>query len=296
VGAPVLFVILWSTGFVFSKESIKYGEPMTILTIRYAAASVLCAGLALVGRAGWPSGRSLVHVVAIGLLMLAVYIGGVFAAIDHGLPTGVAALIVGIQPLLSACLVGVVLGERVSLVQWAGFILGLAGVALVLLDKLTFDDATVAGVLLATLALIGITAGTLYQKRFGAHVDVRAATAIQYAAASLAVLAVALPLESQHIEWTASLAGSLAWMVVVLSVGTMNLLYVLIRRGEVVKISSLFYLVPPVTALFGYFWFGETLGAVALGGMALAVVGVALVQRGGERTPSRTDQAVVEPG
>jgi drug/metabolite transporter (DMT)-like permease len=280
-GAPALFVVLWSTGFVFSKESLKYAEPMTILAIRFGAASALALVLTLAGRAAWPARHELPHVVVVGLLVHGCYIGGVFAAIDHGLPAGLAALVVGLQPLVSACLVGVLLGERVTPIQWVGCLLGFAGVVLVLWTKLTFDRATAGAILLCVLALAGITAGTLYQKRFCADVDVRSSQVVQYAAAALAVLTLALLFEDMSVRWTAALVGSLAWMVLVLSIGTISLLLVLIRHGAAVRTASLFYLVPPVTALMAWAWFDETLGPVALAGLAVAAVGVALVQRGG---------------
>jgi drug/metabolite transporter (DMT)-like permease len=204
-----------------------------------------------------------------------------FAAIDQGLPAGLAALIAGLQPLVSACLVGVLLGDRVTGMQWVGCVLGFAGVVLVLWTKLTFDRATTTAILLAVLALAGITTGTLYQKRFCADVDVRSSQVVQYAAAALAVLLLALAFEDMDVRWTPALVGSLAWMVLVLSIGTISLLLVLIRRGAAVRTASLFYLVPPVTALLAWAWFGETLGPAALAGLAVAAIGVALVQRGG---------------
>lgn len=280
-GAPALFVLLWSTGFVFSKESLKYAEPMTILAIRFGAASVLALGLTLVWRGVWPSARQLPHVAIVGLLLHGCYIGGVYVAIDQGLPAGVAAVIAGLQPLVSACFVGVLLGDRVTAMQWVGCVLGFAGVLLVLWTKLTFDRATTTAILFAVLALAGITAGTLYQKRFCADVDVRSSQVVQYAAAAVAVLALALAFEDMEVRWTPALVGSLAWMVLVLSIGTMSLLLVLIRRGAAVRTASLFYLVPPVTALMAWAWFGETLGPAALAGMGVVAVGVALVQRGG---------------
>ena len=293
VGAPALFVVLWSTGFVFAKESLNFAEPTTVLALRFGLAAVLTLGLAVGAGASWPSRRLLLHVVVVGLLIHGCFIGGVFAAIYRGLPASLSALIVGLQPLLSACVVGLALGERVTPEQWVGFVLGLGGVALVLSSKLTFDRATVGSVLLAVLALFGITAGTLYQKRFCAQVDVRSGQAVQYAVAAVAMLVLALAFGSLHIEWTASFVGSLAWMVIVLSTGTMSLLYVIIRHGAAVKTASLFYLVPPITALFAFLWFGETLGPTALAGMAVAAAGVALVQRGRLRGAGR---ATIRPG
>jgi drug/metabolite transporter (DMT)-like permease len=268
---------------VFSKESLKYAEPMTILAIRFGAASVLALVLTLAARAAWPARPEAPHVVVVGLLVHGCYIGGVFAAIDHGLPAGLAALVVGLQPLVSACLVGVLLGERVTPLQWLGCVLGFAGVVLVLWTKLTFDRATTGAILLTVLALLGITAGTLYQKRFCADVDIRSSQVVQYAAAALAVLAFALLFEDMSIRWTAALAASLAWMVLVLSIGTISLFLVLIRHGAAVRTASLFYLVPPVTALMAWAWFDETLGPAGLAGLGVAAIGVALVQRGGRQ-------------
>jgi drug/metabolite transporter (DMT)-like permease len=237
--------------------------------------------VALLGQATWPDPATGVHVAVVGLLMHGGYLGGVFASIAHGLPAGLSALIVGLQPLLTACVVGPLLGERVRPLQWAGFILGLAGVALVLADKLAFDRASLGAAALSGLALVGITAGTLYQKRFCAGVDLRSGAVIQYAAATAAMLAIALPAETMRIAWTPQFAAALAWLCLPMSLGAVSLLLVLIRRGAAAKVASLFYLVPPLTALFAWALFGETLGALALAGMALAALGVALVQRGG---------------
>ncbi|MFN8185890.1 MAG: DMT family transporter [Gaiellales bacterium] len=282
VGAPALFVVLWSTGFITSKEAVKYAEPMTLLVIRYAAAAVLCLAIALLLRARWPARRTLGHMVVVGLLLHGCYIGGVFAAIDHGLPASVAALVVGLQPILTAVVVGPLLGERFRPAQWLGLALGLAGVALVLLRNLETEGWAVGAILLAVLALVGITAGTLYQKRFCANEDVRSASVIQYAATCLALLPLAFAFDSGEIDWAPALVASLAWMVVVLSVGAVSLLYLLIRYGEAGRTASLFYLVPPVTAVLAWLWFGESLGWVGVVGIAVTAVGVSLVQRGGQ--------------
>ncbi len=278
--APALFVLLWSTGFIGAKAGLPYAEPFTFVALRYLFVVALMLPLALVLRAAWPRRRiDVFHLVVAGLLLHAVYIGGVFASIYHGLPAGISALIVGLQPLLTATMVGPLLGERVTARQWLGLLLGLAGVALVLANKLAFDRATGGAVALSVLALLGITFGTIYQKRFCTAADMRSSAVIQFAAAGLACLAIAWPLETMRVEWSAEFAAALAWLVIVLSIGTVSLLYLLLRRGAAAKIASLFYLVPPVTALFAWLLFGETLGALALAGMALAAAGVALVQR-----------------
>jgi drug/metabolite transporter (DMT)-like permease len=220
-------------------------------------------------------------VIVVGLLLHGCYIGGVFAAIDHGLPASVAALVVGLQPILTSVVVGPLLGERFRPAQWLGLTLGFGGVALVLLGNLEVEGWAVGAILLALLALLGITAGTIYQKRFCADEDVRSASVVQYAAACVALLPLALAFDSGEIDWTPALVGSLAWMVVVLSVGAVSLLALIIRHGEAGKTASLFYLVPPVTAVLAWLWFGESLGWAGVLGIAITAVGVALVQRSG---------------
>ncbi|MBP2299267.1 DMT family transporter [Azospirillum picis] len=277
---PGLFVLLWSTGFIGAKYGLPYVEPLTFLLIRLGLVAVVLALVALASRAPWPKDwRSAGRIALAGLLVHGVYLSGVFLAIAHGLPAGVTALIVGIQPLLTAALSGPLLGERVSGRQWAGLLLGLIGVGLVVREKLAVDAEHLAGIGYAAAALVGITLGTLYQKRHGAGMDLRSGTAIQYAATSL-VLAVVAPLtETMQVQWTGELVFALAWLCFVLSVGAIFLLFALIRRGAAAKVASLFYLTPPVTALVAWAMFGERLGLLALAGMAVAVCGVALVNR-----------------
>jgi drug/metabolite transporter (DMT)-like permease len=238
---------------------------------------------ALLLRAAWPGVRAMLHVAVVGVLMHAAYLGGVFASIHHGLPAGVSALIVGLQPALTACVVLPLLGERVSRMQWAGLALGLVGVVLVLYEKLAFEGITLFSVSLSVLALLGITAATLYQKRYCGAIDLRTGTLIQYAAAGVVVGILAFVLETRRIDWTASFIFALSWSVLVLSIVSISLLYWMIRRGEAARIASLFYLVPAVTAVMAAVMFGEALHAIALAGMALVAIGVALVQRGAGR-------------
>ena len=277
---PAVFVLLWSTGFIFSKMGLPYAEPLTFVALRYAIVVAVMLPVALLLRAQWPArAADVLHLVVAGLLLHAVYIAGVFASIYHGLPAGISALICGLQPVLTATLVGPFLGERVTGRQWLGLLLGLFGVALVLGDKLTFDATTGGAVALSVLAVFGITLGTIYQTRFCTTADMRSSAVIQFTAAGLACLALALPLETMHIEWSGEFIFALLWLCLVLSIGTVSLLYLLLRRGAAAKIASLFYLVPPVTALFAWALFGETLGMLALAGMGLVAFGVALVQR-----------------
>ena len=195
------------------------------------------------------------------------------------MPAGLAALIVGIQPLLTAALVGQMLGERVSPRQWFGFVLGLVGVALVVEHKLTFAGAELEGFLFCLLGLAAITLGTIYQKRFGGSMDLRSTSVIQFAASAAVMGVVAVAFEDMHVDWTGEFVLALGWLCVVLSIGAITLLFVMIRQGAAGKVASLFYLVPPVTALMAWPMFGETLGLIGILGMGVAAVGVAFVNR-----------------
>jgi drug/metabolite transporter (DMT)-like permease len=278
---PGLFVVLWSTGFIGAKYGLPYAEPMTFLTLRFAIVAAVMLPVSLLLGARWPSDwRAAGHVAMVGILLQGAYLGGVYFAIGHGMSVGLSVLIVGLQPVLTAALVGLALGERVSRRQWLGLGFGLAGVALVVWHKLAFDTEHLAALAADTAALLGITVGTLYQKRYCADLDLRSATVIQNGAASLALLALAVPFETMHIEWRIEFIATMAWLCLVLSLGATMLFLFLLRRGAASRITSLFYLVPPVTAFMAYLLFGETLGATALVGMAFTALGVALVNRG----------------
>lgn len=275
---PGLFVLLWSTGFIGAKLGLPDAEPATFLALRFAIVSVLLAGLALAVGAPWPrSGTAIGHMVVAGLLLHGVYLGGVFASIAHGVPAGVSALIVGIQPVLTAAVVGRVFGERVTGLQWSGFALGIIGVALVVWNKLDLGLGSPFGYGLSFLALFGITIGTVYQKKFCGGMDLRSGNAIQFAATTLFLLPFAVAFETMHIEWTGRFIFALAWLCLVLSLGAISLLFLLLRRGAAAKVSSLFYMVPPCTAVIAWILFDETLGPLSIAGMACAIVGVALV-------------------
>lgn len=281
IAAPAVFVVLWSTGFIAAKAGLPFVEPLTFLVIRFVPVAALMLAVALATHAPWPDNPAQWgHSALVGVLMHGAYLGGVFLAIAHGMPAGIVSLIVGLQPILTAVVVGPLLGERVRPRQWLGLALGFGGVVLVLLGKLTLDGATAAAAGFALVALAGVTFGTLYQKRFCATVDLRSGAVIQYTAAGLALLPLALIGETMQVDWTAELVVAIAWLSFVLSVGTVSLLWVLVRRGAAARVASLFYLVPPITALFAWALFGETLGPVALAGMAVAATGVALVQKG----------------
>jgi drug/metabolite transporter (DMT)-like permease len=279
---PLLFVVLWSTGFIGAKLGLPDCEPLTLLTLRYAAVLVLMGAIVLATRAPWPAGPAQwAHIGVTGLLIHAVYLGGVFNAIRLGLPAGVTALVVGLQPVLTALGASLFLRERVRATQWAGLALGLGGVALVVAHKIaaTGGPAAVQPLVPAAIALVGITAGTLYQKRFCPTFDLRTGSVIQFLP-SLAVTAlVAWRTETMVVHWTPAFVFALGWLVLVLSLGAVSLLNVLIRSGSAVNVASLFYLTPPTTALIAWAMFGETLTGLALVGMAVTVFGVWLARK-----------------
>lgn len=280
---PLLFVLLWSTGFIGAKFGLPHAPPLGFLSIRYAAVLVLMGAVALLTRAPWPrTPGAWLHIAVSGLLVHAVYLGGVFTAIGHGLPAGVASLVVGLQPVLTALGAGLFLGERVRRTQWLGLALGFVGVALVVANKVAAQTSTHGLVTMlapALFALLGITAGTLYQKRFCPAFDLRTGSVIQFLPCLVVTGLLAWLTETRPVEWTASFVFALAWLVLVLSLGAVSLLNVLISRGSAVNVASLFYLTPPATALIAWALFGETLGGLALLGMGLAVFGVWLARR-----------------
>jgi len=282
--APLLFVLLWSTGFIGAKFGLPYAEPLTFLATRYVLVIALMGALALAMRAPWPRDwRQVAHIAVAGLLVHAVYLGGVFMAIHRGLPAGVTALVVGMQPLLTALGAGWLLRERVTRRQWGGLALGFVGVTLVVSSKVTVGDVApgALGAMLAPAlaALAGITLGTLYQKRFCPGFDLRSGAVIQFVPTLALTAWLASRTETLDVVWSGEFVFALLWLVLVLSLGAISLLNMLIRSGSAVNVASLFYLTPPTTALLAWLLFGETLGAVALAGMVVAVGGVWLARK-----------------
>ena len=276
---PLLFVFLWSTGFVGAKYGLPYAEPLSFLLTRYGLVIALMTAIALATGAPWPKRRrDWLHIGVSGVLVHAIYLGGVFVAIKHGLSAGITALVVGMQPLLTGLLSGSMLGEKVSARQWGGLGLGFVGIALVVSGKLG-DGALGPMLIPALVALLGITAGTLYQKRFCPKFDLRSGSVIQFVpSAVLTAIAVAI-FEDYRIDWNGHFLFALGWLVLVLSIGAISLLNLLIRSGSAVNVASLFYLTPPTTALIAFFVFGENLTLTVAFGMAVAVSGVYLVGR-----------------
>ncbi len=277
--APLLFVVLWSTGFIGAKYGLPHAEPLSFLLVRYLLVVSLMTLIALVTRAPWPKdGRQWFHIGVAGLLVHAIYLGGVFVAISKGLPAGVTSLVVGIQPLLTAVGAGWLLNETVLKRQWAGLVLGFVGVTMVVSGKMG-SGFELDALWPALAALAGITAGTLYQKRFCPSFDWRTGAIAQFLPTAIATGVVVAVAGNFRVEWVPDFIFALAWLVLVLSLGAISLLNMLIRRGTAVNLASLFYLVPPCTALIAWFLFDERLAGMALAGMALAVWGVYLARK-----------------
>ncbi|WP_404367174.1 DMT family transporter [Marinobacter sp.] len=281
---PVTFVLLWSTGFIGAKFGLPYAEPFTLLFYRMLLTLLCLGGLILILKPLWPrSWKQAVHLGVTGLLVHGAYLGGVFYAIEAGMPAGLTALVVGLQPLLTGMTMVLLLNERLTGRVWLGLLMGLAGVILVLAEKLEpgsaglFAGFPLWAVLCAVAALFGISMGTLYQKRFCGATDLLTGTFIQYCAAATLFGILAVSLETMVVDWTPQLIFALAWLVLVLSLGAIGLLMALIKRGASAQVASLFYLVTPVTALEAWLLFDERLGWMAAAGTAIAVSGVYLV-------------------
>ena len=281
--APAVFVLLWASGFIGAKLGLPYAEPMTFLTVRMAAVVLVLGLIIVLTRPLWPSRAGVLHSAVVGLLVHGCYLGGVFVAIDRKLPVGFVALVVSLQPILTSTLANRVLGERVTLRQWAGLALGVTGVYLVVHGH-TEGAAPPFAWAAAIVGLIGMTLGTLYQKRFGGSIEWRTGFFIQYVAAAALFAAGALAAETLKVQWTPQFLLAIGWLVFGLSLGAIWLLYFLIRHQAAARVLSLFYLTPPFTALMAWLMFDEQLSPLALAGMAVCVAGVALVNwRAGEK-------------
>jgi drug/metabolite transporter (DMT)-like permease len=274
--APVVFVVLWASGFIGAKFGLPYAGPMTFLTVRMGGVVVVLGLIIVATRPVWPSRTGALHSAVTGMFVHGCYLGGVFVSIDHKLPAGLTALVVGLQPVLTSTLANRILGERVSSRQWLGLALGLAGVYLVVQGRTEGDAPPIAWVA-ATFALFGITIGTLYQKRFGGGIEWRTGLFIQYVTAALVFLVAASVTETMTVHWTGEFLFAVVWLVFVLSLGAIWLLYFMIRRQAATGVASLFYLTPAVTALMAWMLFDERLSPPALAGMAICLIGVALV-------------------
>jgi drug/metabolite transporter (DMT)-like permease len=283
--APVVFVLLWSSGFIGARYGLPYIEPMTFLAVRMIFVVLIMGAIALITRARWPRGAEIGHSLAAGSLVHGLYLGGVFVAISQGVPAGISALIPGLQPILTSTLAGRFMGEKVTRLQWFGLALGLVGVLMVLHDRRMVAEGSVLGWIASFASLIGITLGALYQKRYCGAIDWRAGNTVQYIGACVLFGLAAFAFETRVIHWTGELVFALVWLVFVLSVAAVALMYWLIRRSAATGFASLFYLVPAVTALLAFLLFGEKLDALSIAGMVVCAVGVVVVNRGARMQP-----------
>lgn len=279
---PLVFVVIWSTGFIVAKFGLPYAEPLTFLLLRFVGVLAVLLPLVILMKAPWPLGR-MRHIAVAGVLVQAGYLGGVWCAIKLGMPAGLSALIVGMQPILTA-FAAPLIGESVRRRQWIGLLFGLCGVGLVVANKISLTGLSWQSIALTVFALLSITVGTLYQKRYCASFDLRTGTIIQFAASTVAVLPLALVFENlnpvlETVQWTPSFIGALLWSIFALSIGAIFLLFALIRNSAATQVTSLLYLTPPTTAVMAWVMFGEAFSMVGMAGMVLAVIGVALVVR-----------------
>jgi drug/metabolite transporter (DMT)-like permease len=276
--APAIFVLLWSTGFIATKYVVHNADPLTYLAIRMALVVGVMAIIAAIARPRWPDRVGIAHSVVAGILVHGFYLGGTAIAIAHSIPAGLSALIPGLQPILTSTIANRWLGDRVTPLQWAGLLLGLAGVVLILHNRPMSGEAG-WGWLASGVSLVSITLGTLYQKRYCGKIDWRAGNVVQYTGVTIFFAVAAWLFEDNVVQWTAEFALALAWLVVVLSIGSIGLLYWLIRRSAATSVASLFYLVPAVTAVMAYVLFGERLDGIAIAGMIACAAAVLVVNR-----------------
>jgi drug/metabolite transporter (DMT)-like permease len=276
--APAIFVVLWSTGFVATKYVLNSAEPLTYLSIRMACVVGLMAIIAVIAQPKWPDRAGIGHSIVAGLLVHGFYLGGTALAISHSIPAGLSALIPGLQPILTSTLANRWLGERVTPLQWTGLLLGLGGVVLILHNRPMSGEAG-WGWLASAVSLVSITLGTLYQRRYCNAIDWRAGNLVQYIAVTIFFGLGAWLFENNAVHWTTEFVLALSWLAVVLSIGSIGLLYWLIRGSAATSVASLFYLVPGVTSLMAYVLFGEKLDAVAMTGMTACAAAVFLVNR-----------------
>ena len=294
VGAPSLFVVLWSTGYISARLGLPYAEAGTFLMLRFALAAIFMVALVVASRAPLPTSfREWAHCAVAGALVHGLYLYGGFASIQEGLTPTTIAVVVGMQPVITAVLIGPILGEAVNIRQWGGFFLGTVGVVLVIVANFAsigFGSGAPA-VFLSLLCVLSISIGTLYQKRFCASVDLRSGTMIQLIMAAVMMWGISSWFETGYVEWTGTFVFALMWSVLVLSVGAYTLLWWLVRRKTATNVVSLFFLMPPVTAVFDWLLFDQRVSLVTMMGIAIAVAGIAIVIRYGPQSSSAASPA-----
>ena len=294
VGAPSLFVVLWSTGYISARLGLPYAEAGTFLMMRFALAAIFMAAFVVASRAPLPTSfREWAHCAVVGALVHGLYLYGGFASIQEGLTPTTIAVVVGMQPVITAVLIAPILGEAVNIRQWGGFFLGTVGVVLVIVANFTsigFGSGAPA-VFLSLICVLSISVGTLYQKRFCASVDLRPGTMIQLIMAAVMMWGISSWFETGHVEWTGTFVFALLWSVLVLSVGAYTLLWWLVRRKTATNVVSLFFLMPPVTAVFDWLLFDQRVSLITLMGIVIAVAGIVIVIRYGPPSSSATSRA-----
>jgi drug/metabolite transporter (DMT)-like permease len=272
------FILIWSTGFIIARYGMPYSEPMTFLFFRFAGVLLFMIPAVMVLKPQWPTWSSARHIAIAGLLIQFGYLGGVWAAVHLGMPAGLSALIVGLQPVLTAILASFV-AEKVTSRQWLGLVLGLVGVTVVLFSKIRLDGLTWASIVCNFGALVSMTWGTMYQKKYCPQFDLRAGSIIQFTVSAMACLILMFTVETREVQWNASMIGALIWGVLPISIGAMSLWFILLRKGEATKVSSLMYLTPPTTAVMAWFLFDEPLTLPVIVGTVITMLGVLIVNQ-----------------
>lgn len=275
---PVTFVLIWSSGFIIARYGMPYSEPMTFLFLRFMGVLLLMVPAVLLIRPQWPDRRTMGHIAVAGLLLQLGYLGGVWAAVREGMSAGLVALIVGLQPILTAWLAAAV-AERISGRQWVGLLLGLAGVGLVVSTKVSLIGLSTQSLVLAAIGLISITLGTLYQKRFCANFDLRVGSVIQFTASAIACLPFMFLFETRQVQWHPEMIMAMLWSIFGISIGAISLLFIMIRDGAATQVTSLLYLTPPTTAIMAWVLFNEPITLMTVSGTLLTVLGVWWVVR-----------------
>lgn len=275
--API-FILIWSTGFIIARYGMPYSEPMTFLFLRFTGVIVFMLPVLLWIKPAWPTGKQAMHIAVAGALIQFGYLGGVWTAVKLGMPAGLVALIVGLQPILTALLAST-LSERVTPRQWLGLALGLAGVALVLYAKIHLEGVTLLSTLFGFVGLFAMTLGTIYQKRYCPSFDLRTGSVIQFSISALFCFFAMMIFETRDIQWTIPMIGALLWGIIPISIGAMSLWFILLRRGDATRVSSLMYLTPPTTALMAWLLFDEKLTPSIILGTLITMTGVLIVNQ-----------------
>lgn len=273
-----VFIFLWSTGFIVARYGMPYTDPLTFLSMRFLGVLLILVPATLIFKSVWPAPRQMLHIIIAGLFMQFAYLSGIWEAIKHGMPVGLASLIVGLQPVLTAIFAAGI-AEKVSTRQWLGLALGLIGVGIVLSDKISVQGVTLFTLGFTFMSLLSFTAGTLYQKRFCPVFDLRTGTLIQCGASGVLSVILMLLFEPMQVQWSAPMVGALLWSIGPISLGAMTLWFILLRSGAATKASSLLYLTPPTTAIMAWVLFDELLTPTIMIGTAVTVAGVYLVTR-----------------